>query len=117
MNKMTNYGAKGDEPLEWAKAQERYVTFSVPSRMPDEPPVNDAQISEMRRLGIMASDEQLAEMGTLQAAAAIERLRQEKQQLTQNCTQEMARMEWRKYGTEIIWIIFLIVMMIWFLSE
>jgi hypothetical protein len=84
--------------LEWVRQQKKNVSFSVPTRMPNEPQANEAQLAELRELGVNLTDGELSELGTWQAAAAIERMRQENQQFTEECKQKWIAMQYNKLG-------------------
>ena len=65
----------------WALSHKKALTMSLPSRAPNEPDVNEEQIAEILALSAGIDVEKLKELGTWQAAAVIQRIRDEKQAL------------------------------------
>jgi hypothetical protein len=88
--------------VEWAKRQRKDVSFSLPTRLPDEPPANAAQLTELEKLGVKLEATEAAELGTWQASIAIIRMRQENHEFTQECIQKWSSMQYGKLAGAIL---------------
>ena len=101
---------------EWAKGQLKHGHFSLPDRMPGEPPINEAQKGELRKWGRF-DETQLESLGTWQAEVAMQKARRAYEDFQSEKTVEWMEKEAKRNpsvaGCILLLLVLIFVVLIW----